>query len=229
MEYSIFGFVSNFVLRNSSFNVMRIAIIDYGMGNLASVRRAFEVCGAQNAFIAEEPKALRDASHIVLPGVGAFADGMTQLKKSGWDEVILEAADKGVPLLGICLGMQLLAQRGHEGGLTNGLGIIPGEVKLMQPQNESERIPHVGWNEVYTDEQDRLFSGVKPGTDFYFVHSYHVIPESETDVLGSTPYCEKIVSAVKRKNVYGVQFHPEKSSTAGFQILKNFVSLSSSC
>lgn len=204
---------------------MNVVIIDYGMGNLGSVRRAFEECGASNVVVSDDPKSLSDATHIVLPGVGAFADGMAHLRSKGWDEEMSSQIKQGVPMLGICLGMQLLAETGYEGGQTRGLGFIPGNVNRLIPQNTQTRIPHVGWNEVYERRPSVLFKGVSPGTDFYFVHSFHLAPLKDEAVIGTTPYCGDFVSAVQSGNIFGVQFHPEKSSKAGFQILRNFLSV----
>lgn len=203
----------------------QIVIIDYGMGNLGSVRRAFEECGADVA-VANEPTSLFDAAGIVLPGVGAFVDGMKNLKDRGWIEVLTHHVQSNkIPVLGICLGMQLLAERSFEGGETAGLGWISGEVIRLQPTELNERIPHVGWNEVYQNQNHALIESVKEGTDFYFVHSYHFVPSVESAILLKTPYCGQFVSAVVQDNIMGVQFHPEKSSKPGFQIIRNFLNL----
>ncbi|MDQ3000960.1 MAG: imidazole glycerol phosphate synthase subunit HisH [Fibrobacterota bacterium] len=200
----------------------RVAIIDYGMCNLGSVRRAFEECGA-DAMVTEDPADLREASHVVLPGVGAYRDGMANIRERKWDAAIRRAAvEDGIPLLGICLGMQLLSTMGYEGGETEGLGLIPGEVKkLIAPAGE--RIPHVGWNEVHHQPGDPLFEGILNGMDFYFVHSYHFLASDPAHVSAKTPYCGGLAAAVRAGNVFGVQFHPEKSSLAGFQLLRNFL------
>jgi imidazole glycerol-phosphate synthase subunit HisH len=199
------------------------AIIDYGMCNLGSVRRAFEECGAKVSVI-DDPAGLRSASHIVLPGVGAFRDGMNRIREKKWDVAIREAAGaEGVPLLGICLGMQLLGGRGTEGGETDGLGLIPGEVRKLVQTSSHERIPHVGWNEVGHRADDPLFHGIGNGVDFYFVHSYHFQAADDTHVTARTPYCGGFASAVRSGNVFGVQFHPEKSSTSGFRLIRNFL------
>jgi len=201
---------------------VNVAIINYGMGNLASVRRAFEECGA-NAMIAETPDELDHAERIVLPGVGSFAKGMENLHAGGWPQKLNDLlTNKNVALLGICLGMQLLAEKGYEGGETPGLGLIKGEVKLMLPLN-NERIPHVGWNEVTSRNNSQLFLGIPDRTDFYFVHSYHLCGGDPAEVAGTTPYCGVVVSAVESGNVLGAQFHPEKSSKPGFALLKNFL------
>jgi glutamine amidotransferase len=200
-------------------------VIDYGMGNLGSVKRALEECGT-DVFISDNPVDCAMADHIVLPGVGAFADGMAALTASGWSTALHRAShDEKIPLLGICLGMQLLADKGFEGGETNGLGLIPGRVCRLVADSPGTRIPHVGWNEVHHSGAHQLFNGIPVGTDYYFVHSYHFVPCNAEDVLASTPYCGSFVSAVARGTVYGTQFHPEKSSRAGFQLLRNFLAI----
>ena len=192
------------------------------MGNLASVRRAFEECGA-DVQIAETPAELDNADRIILPGVGSFHKGMENLHQGGWPEKLKELLTQpNVALLGICLGMQLLAEKGYEGGETAGLGLIKGEIKLMVPLNH-ERIPHVGWNEVTCRNNSQLFLGIPDRTDFYFVHSYHLCDGDPKEIAGVTPYCGMVVSAVESGNVLGTQFHPEKSSKPGFALLKNFL------
>lgn len=200
-------------------------IVDYGMGNLGSVKRAFEECGA-NVVISADPADCVMADHIILPGVGAFADGMAALTDGGWVDVLRAVTQEDkVPLLGICLGMQLLADKGFEGRETLGLGLVPGEVTRLAADLPETRIPHVGWNEVHHRGDHPLFSGIPMGTDFYFVHSFHFVPGSAEDILAATPYCGSFVSAVMRGTVFGTQFHPEKSSRAGFQLLRNFLAL----
>lgn len=205
---------------------MKIAIIDYGMSNLGSIKNALTECGGQDVAVVSNPDDLSAATHIILPGVGAFKDGMDNLIKFGWiaplDKAVLH--DK-IPLLGICLGMQLLADTGYEGGKVEGLGLIPGVVDKLQPVAPGEKIPHVGWNEVYPKDKNPLFDGISEGTDFYFVHSYHFIPKNKKNILSTTPYCGNFVSGVVLENIYGVQFHPEKSQRPGFQILRNFLNL----
>lgn len=205
---------------------MTVAIVDYGMGNLGSVRRALEECGAVPV-ITHDPLTVMNASHIVLPGVGAFSEGMKRLNSRGLAEPVKTASvQHGTPLLGICLGMQLLATTGVEGGETEGLGIIPGSVERLIPGSTAERIPHIGWNEVYWEPGTAISRHLTEVRDFYFVHSYHFIVRNTANIAAVTPYCGKFVSAVVSENVFGVQFHPEKSSKNGFQILKNFLALS---
>lgn len=203
----------------------RIAIIDYGMCNLDSVRRAVEECGGA-PIVTSDPRDLDGVASIILPGVGAFADAMAQLKARALVEPLREAVlGQKVPFLGICLGMQLMAEKGYEGGETAGLGILPGEVKRLQGESPHTRIPHVGWNEVVTSGDGPLFRGIANHADFYFVHSYHLMAQPE-NVLSRTPYCGGFVSAVgSDENVFGVQFHPEKSLKVGFQLLTNFIQL----
>ena len=199
-----------------------VAIVDYGMCNLDSMRRALEECGA-NARVTADPGDLDEAERIVLPGVGAFADAMRNLRERGLDRALRQQAEKRVPLLGVCLGMQLLASRGDEGGGAGGLGLVPGEVVKLEPTADSPRIPHVGWNEVRAAGEHPLFHGLAPDSDFYFVHSYHVRCASPGDVLATTPYCGGFASAIGRGPVMGTQFHPEKSQRAGFALLRNFL------
>lgn len=202
----------------------RVTIVDYGICNIDSVRRAVEELGA-TPVIADEPRALGGATRIILPGVGAFPDGMRNLRERRLLEPLREAVVvSGVPTLGICLGMQLLATKGFEVAEVDGLGWIPGEVRRLKPSN-GERVPHIGWNELTVERESPLLDGVPSGKDFYFVHSYHFAPATETDVIGTTPYCGRFVAAVQRGNVFGVQFHLEKSQRAGFQVLHNFLTL----
>jgi len=203
---------------------MSLLIVDYGMGNLKSVSRALEEIGAE-CFISDEPKRLREVSGVVLPGVGSFAEGMTNLRQSGMAGAITAAVrDEQLPLLGICLGMQLLATRGFEGGETEGLDLIPGSVCLM-PRLPDERIPHVGWNGVSFTKDDDLVAGLAEGSDFYFVHSYAFRPEDPDDVIADTPYAGGFPSIIGKGSARGVQFHPERSSKPGFRLLENFLSL----
>jgi len=201
-----------------------IAIVDYGMGNLDSVKRAVEECGG-HPILTNNALDLESASNIILPGVGAFTQGMQHILALGLDEMIKEQAlIKGIPLLGICLGMQLLASVGYEGGQTQGLGLIAGEVHRFKT-NLQERIPHMGWNEINVLKPSPLLKGISTGSNFYFVHSYHFICQDENNLLATTDYCGTFASVVGNNNIFGVQFHPEKSQKAGFKLLKNFFSL----
>ena len=200
-------------------------IVDYGLGNICSVKRTFEECGA-DVVISDDPALCGQVDHIVLPGVGAFADGMAALTNGGWVNALRTATlENRIPLLGICLGMQLLADKGFEGGETDGLSLIPGEVRRLVADAPRTRIPHVGWNEVLHGGTHPLLAGIPSGMDFYFVHSYHFVPDNAADALATTPYCGSFVSAIARGIVCGTQFHPEKSSRAGFQLIRNFLAL----
>ena len=191
---------------------METVIIDYGMGNLLSVQRAFEKCGS-DAVIIDNPLDLREAEHIVLPGVGAFPDAMNNLRDGGWIEELNRAVlEKETPILGICLGMQLLAERGYEVCECEGLGYIPGEIVRFEQTQAKERIPP-------------LFDGIEDGTNYYFVHSYHFKVRDEENIAAVTPYCGEFVSAVAKDHIVGTQFHPEKSQKAGFRLIKNFLAM----
>ncbi|MCL4440930.1 imidazole glycerol phosphate synthase [Desulforamulus profundi] len=196
-----------------------IAIIDYGMGNLRSVQKAFQRVGCQ-AEIVQDPAAVEAAPAVVLPGVGAFADAMENLKKSGMIEAIHRAINSGKPFLGICLGQQLLFESSVEFGTTRGLGIFPGTVKRF-PGGDL-KVPHMGWNQVEIAKPSPLLEGVPAGAAFYFVHSYYVEPADPELAVTLTEYGLKFASVVGRNNVFGIQFHPEKSSTLGLRILENF-------
>lgn len=203
---------------------MSIYIIDYGMGNLLSVQRAIEECGF-DAVISADPKDAEKATHLILPGVGAFEDGMKNLAASGWIEGIQKYVDTGKPLIGICLGMQLMMTTGYEGGIFKGLNLIEGEVVKLIARSNDEKIPHVGWNEVRVVNESSIFDRIEDESDFYFVHSYHVVPKNQEHILAVTDYCGSFVSVVNCNNVYGVQFHPEKSGKTGFKLLTNFFEL----
>jgi len=200
-----------------------IAIIDYGMCNLDSVARAVERCGG-SPLVTDSADEAAAAAAIVLPGVGAFAEAMQRLHDKGLADTLRSLVlEQGVPFLGICLGMQLMADSGREGGQHLGLGLVPGEVVPLRPAAPDERIPHVGWNEVRHGGGHPLFEGIEPGTDFYFVHGFHFRCRHEAHVLARTPYCGGFVSAVGRGQCLGVQFHPEKSLAVGQRLLSNFI------
>ena len=199
-----------------------VLIIDYGMGNLGSIFRALEEVGA-TPVISDNPNLIKKFKHIVLPGVGSFSAGVKNLKEKGLFENLKEFSNnKNSKLLGICLGMQLLGDCGYEGDFQEGLGLINGKVKKLKSFN-NEKIPHVGWNEVHHQKEDFLLNGIISGTDFYFVHSFHFIPENKENIIAITPYCNNFVSVVKQDNIMGVQFHPEKSQIFGLKLLKNFI------
>jgi glutamine amidotransferase len=201
-----------------------VAIVDSGLCNLDSIRRAVEQCGGTPRIV-RDPAPLGEVDRIVLPGVGSFAAAMRNLAAAGFDRALPEElARRRVPFLGICLGMQLMAERSEEGGATKGLGLLPGDVVRLVPRAADERVPHIGWNEIEAKPGAALFDGTASGTDFYFVHSYHV--RCGTDwAAAKTPYCGGFVSAVERGHVFGVQFHPEKSQKAGFDVLRRFLAL----
>jgi imidazole glycerol-phosphate synthase subunit HisH len=202
-----------------------VTLIDYGMGNLGSLRRSLEECGAEVS-VSADPRSLETAERIILPGVGAFADGMRHLTDHGWIPAIHAAVmQRRTPWLGICLGMQLMATRGTEGGDTLGLGLIPGDVKRLDAEASKTRIPHIGWNEVHAEAADSLLSGIRDLTDFYFVHSYHFEPERPETLAATTPYCGRFASMVRDCNLSGVQFHPEKSQKPGLRLLQNFLKM----
>jgi glutamine amidotransferase len=204
--------------------VTRVVVVDYGVCNLDSVRRAIEECGA-SAVVSGDPADLARADRILLPGVGAFPVAMRNLAERGLDVALIREAEAGAPVLGICLGMQILATKGTEAGGADGLGLVPATVERLEPTDTEQRIPHVGWNEVTAVPDHPLFAGIAPATDFYFVHSFHVRCVDDASVAATTPYMGGFTSAVSRGTVHGVQFHPEKSQTAGFALLRNFLRL----
>lgn len=194
-----------------------IAIIDYGMGNLRSVQKAFEYIG-KRAVITSNKADLIDASRIVLPGVGAFKDAAQALKDSSLIETLKSQLGKGKPFLGICLGMQLLFDKSYEDGEYGGLGLIKGEVRKF---DTSLKVPHIGWNEVTVKKRTRLFEGIED-RNFYFVHSYHASNCNSQDIETTCTYDYEFISSVNKDNIWGVQFHPEKSGDTGIKLLSNF-------
>lgn len=203
-----------------------IAIIDYGMGNLRSVQKAFEKVGYA-ARITNEPDHLAQASKIVLPGVGAFEDAISELRRRNLVRPILAAIDAGKPFLGICLGLQLLFDTSYEGGRHQGLGVIPGEVVRFDLP-PGYKVPHMGWNELRIRRSAPLLSGLSDGTHAYFVHSYYVVPRDSDVIATETDYGVPFVSMIWRDNLMATQFHPEKSQSAGLTMLKNFAESGSS-
>jgi len=202
-----------------------VVVVDYGICNVDSVRRALEECGGK-VEVSGEPERLRVADRIVLPGVGAFPRAMQNLRARGLDEALRVEVAAGAPLLGICLGMQLLTRASTEAGGDEGLGIIDATVERLSATPSEHRIPHAGWNEVYPTHDHPLFEGVDPGSDFYFVHSYHVVVSEPELEAARTPYMGGFTSAICNANVYGVQFHPEKSHASGLSVLRNFLRVS---
>jgi len=202
-----------------------VAIIDYNMGNLASVRNALAKIGAESEVVGD-PDALKRYDRALLPGVGAFGDAMAHLKANGMDEAVKAFAASGKPMLGICLGMQLLFDKSEEFGEHEGLGLIPGRVVPFDA-NKFERphkVPHMGWNELFAQKETRLFKWLEREFYLYFVHSYHAVT-AEKYILGRTWYGYEFTSAVANENVYGIQPHPEKSHKNGLRILTNFMEL----
>lgn len=200
-----------------------ITVVDYGLGNLFSVAKAFEMLGAE-VVVTSDPYIVRTAERIVLPGVGAFGDGMRFLTERKLLPALEEAVRKNkVPFLGICLGMQFLAETGSEYGEHSGLGWIRGRVEKIEAGEKGLKVPHIGWNELSMNREHPLFAGIKQNADFYFVHSFHLIPADEEDLVAVTDYGGAITSAVARGNIAGIQFHPEKSQDNGLALLENFL------
>ena len=199
-----------------------IAIIDYGVGNLFSLKCSFESIGA-DICVTSDPSVIDKADRIILPGVGAFEDAAKKLRDSGLDKVIKEQCANGKPLLGICLGMQLLFERSFEYGEHEGLGLISGSIRpISDVIDENLKIPHIGWNALhFGDKKDELFKYLAEGDFVYFVHSYYGA-DCEESVIATTEYSAELTAAVRNKNVCGVQFHPEKSERVGLSILKAF-------
>jgi glutamine amidotransferase len=212
---------------------MRVAIVDYGSGNLRSAEKAFERAAAEagiaaEVFLARKAEDVRSADRVVLPGVGAFADCRRGIEAvEGMREALEEAAlRRAVPFLGICVGMQLMASRGLEHGETAGFGWIPGEVRPITPADPALKIPHMGWNVLLPVSPHPVFEGLPLGPEgmhAYFVHSYHFVPESEAHVLARTDYGGEVTAAVGRDNLLGFQFHPEKSQKLGLELIGRFL------
>jgi len=201
-----------------------ITIIDYGMGNLFSVGNALKTLGAE-VVISSKAEDIRAADKIVLPGVGAFPDGMKNLKDLGIDKTLAEEVlVKKKPLLGICLGMQLLATVGEEHESTDGLGFIEGTVRKFKISGKKFRIPHIGWNDVVPKGDDPLFKKIRTPI-FYFDHSYHFVPKDGSTVIATCDHGEVFAAAVRKENIFGVQFHPEKSQREGLDLLNSFLRL----
>ena len=198
----------------------RIAIIDYRMGNLRSVEKGFEHAGVDGVVVTDDPAKVRAADAIVLPGVGAFRDAAANLRESGLWDIVLERVGAGVPFLGICLGLQLLADVGYEDGEWQGLGLVHGTCERLPA---IVKVPHMGWNTVAYPRTSPLFDGVPEDSAFYFVHSYRLVPQDSAAVIGETEYGVQFAAAVQRgETLFAVQFHPEKSSSLGLRVLANF-------
>ncbi len=205
---------------------MKVAVVDYGMGNLRSVAKALEVVGFPKVSVTSSKEEIFSSDAVVFPGQGAFRKAMENLGKLGLVDVLKEVILSQKPFFGICLGLQLLFERSHEHGITPGLGILPGEVKLLPT---SVKLPHIGWNQVRVVKNSRLFSGIEDGEYFYFVHSYRVVPRDESVISSFTDYGTDFVSAIEKDNLWAVQFHPEKSQKKGLALLKNFLELVKAC
>jgi imidazole glycerol-phosphate synthase subunit HisH len=195
-----------------------IAIIDYGVGNLRSVEKAFAAMGC-DAAVSDDEKLLREAERLVLPGVGAFASCMRSLRERGFESLVRERAAAGTPLLGICVGMQMLFDVSDEFGTTEGLGLLPGRVRRFETELV---VPQVGWNRIHQKQKHALFEGVEEGSFCYFVHSFYCEPANPEVAIGETEYGVRYASVVAHNNICGVQFHPEKSQQIGLRMLKNF-------
>ena len=196
----------------------QVGIIDYGVGNLRSVEKAF-AAGGCDAVVSANENVLRTAERLVLPGVGAFAACMTALSERGFDQLVCERVAQGTPLLGVCVGMQMLFEESEEFGRTRGLGLLRGRVRRF---SDDLVVPQVGWNQIRQRRAHPLFEGIADEAFFYFVHSFYCEPADDTVVLGDTDYGVAYASVVAQKNISGVQFHPEKSQATGLRLLANF-------
>lgn len=200
--------------------MVSVGIVDYGMGNLKSVYNAFKFIGVE-PIVLSTPKGMNDVTHLVIPGVGAYTKAMENIRKLSFEESIQDYVKSGRPVLGICLGMQLLSTLGFEPEETKGFDIIQGSVlKFQSPPVKI--VPHMGWNSISLKREHYLFEGVKKTADFFFIHSYHFVTLNQEDVLATTYYDIEFNSIVVKENVFGIQFHPEKSQKQGLKILENF-------
>lgn len=200
-----------------------IAIIDYDAGNLKSVEKAFEYLN-EKAVITRDRRDILNADKVVLPGVGAFGDAMNNLRKFNLDSVIHEVVDSRIPFLGICLGLQLLFESSEESPGIEGLGILKGKIVKFKSENNL-KIPHMGWNSLYLQNEGKLFKGIEDGAYVYFVHSYYLVADDEEIVKATAEYGTTIHASVEEDNVFACQFHPEKSSATGLKMLQNFAKL----
>ena len=198
-----------------------IVIVDYGVGNLYNIKNALDYQGLENAIV-DDPRHIAGAGHIILPGVGAFRPAMERLRKAGMEAVVRERIAAGCPFLGICVGMELMFDESEEDGRHEGLGLIGGRVVRF---SHDLKIPQIGWNKVAHQREDPLLEGIPDGSYFYFVHSYHAALTDDGDALGVTEYGVPFPAIVRRDNMWGVQFHPEKSQIPGLRLLKNFAGL----
>jgi imidazole glycerol-phosphate synthase subunit HisH len=202
--------------------LLETVIVDYGMGNLRSVEKAVEAVGGR-PLISGDPDVVRQGSRLILPGVGAFGDAMENLRRHKLDDAIRELVSAGRPLLGLCLGLQLLFTESDEFGKHEGLNLIPGKVRKFE--GHGLRVPHVGWNQIEGNQPNPLLAGISEGAYFYFVHSYYVEPDNSENILRWTSYGGRFCSIAWKDHVWGAQFHPEKSQDSGKKLLRNFLSL----
>ncbi len=201
-----------------------IAVVDYGVGNLRSVSKALEKVGAE-VCVTSDPGEISAADAVVLPGVGAFAHCMDNLRSAGLENSVREAAASRRPFLGICVGMQILFEESDEFGRVEGLGILPGRVRRFEPKDHALKVPHMGWNEIFVRRRAPHLAGIDEAARVYFVHSYYVETNDASIVATTTPYCVDFVSSAWRGNIFATQFHPEKSQATGLKILANFAAL----
>ena len=207
---------------------MSTVIVDYNSGNLRSAEKSFQrmadELGAGQVIVSADPDVVRGADHVVLPGVGAFADCRRELGAiDGLFGAIEEHVKSGKPFMGICVGMQMMATRGLEHGTHDGFNWIKGDVELLTPSDTSLKIPHMGWNELSMRSEHPVFNGIETGDHVYFVHSYHLVPENDDDLLATVDYGGPITAAVAHENIVGTQFHPEKSQSTGLRLIGNFL------
>ena len=200
-----------------------IGIIDYDAGNLRSVEKALQYLGKET-IVTRDPEQIRKADKAILPGVGAFGDAMKKLQEYHLDTLIREIADSGKPLLGICLGLQLLFEESEESPGVKGLGVLEGKIRRI-PEGEGLKVPHIGWNSLHLEHNGRLFRNIPENSYVYFVHSYYLEAKAPEIVKASTEYGVHIHASVEKNNLFACQFHPEKSSETGLQILKNFAEM----
>lgn len=199
----------------------RLGILSYGVGNTGSLTRAFYRAGA-DARLLTHPHEVSDVRHLVLPGVGSFSAAMHALEAQGWIDALVGFVASGRPMMGICLGMQLLMEEGEEGGFTQGLGLIAGKAEPL-PSRQGLKLPHMGWNSIHSLADHAVLSNLRPGVDYYFAHSYVASPRDPDTVVAETMHGKLFPSVIARENVLGIQFHPEKSPPMGHKILRNFL------
>jgi glutamine amidotransferase len=200
-----------------------LVVVDYGMGNLRSVSKALEAVGAE-VVVSSEASEIERADGLVIPGVGSFGNGIRNIKEKGLERPLRESVEvRKKPVLGICLGMQLMAEEGEEGGVRPGFGWLPGRVKRLEVSDKGLRVPHIGWDRVDPTSENELLAGLPAGRTFYFVHSYHLAWPEPSAVLATCDYGGPIAAVVHRENITGTQFHPEKSQENGLRFLRNFL------